>query len=63
MTVELLAGLSAFHLGAVFVDAPAVARAGMALLGEVVSIFIALWVESAWVDTSRAGLRLAFSLH
>ena len=61
--VQLFPSGSALNLGAIFVGAPAVARGGIALLGQVVAVLIALRAEVAWPDTPRTGLCLALSLH
>lgn len=61
--VQLSPGGRALNLGAVFVAAPAVARAGVALLGQVVPVLIALGAEATRMDTTEIGLCLALSLH
>lgn len=61
--VQLSPGGSALNPGAIFVAAPAVARAGIALLGQVVTVLIALRAEATRMDTTETGLCLALSLH
>lgn len=61
--VQLSPSHSALNLGAVFVGAPAEAGGVMALLGQVVSVLIALGAEAAQLVIPKSGLCLALSLH
>lgn len=61
--VQLSPSGSALNLGAIFVAAPAVAFGGVALLGQVVAVLIALGAEVAQQIAPKSCLCLALSLH